>query len=62
MKEMQHISEAIEEIESEMVQMWSLGEAPFVIEKDEEYIELVLTAVYYEMEHFKTLGMIIGEA
>tara|TARA_B100000745_G_C19936963_1_gene315723 strand:- start:151 stop:339 length:189 start_codon:yes stop_codon:yes gene_type:complete len=62
MKEMQHISDVIEEIESEMVSMWLLGEAPYVMEKDEEYIVLVLTAVYYEMEHFKTLGMEIGEA
>ena len=59
---MQHISDVIEEIEAEMVTMWLLGEAPYVMEKDEEYIELVLTAVYYEMERFKTLGMEIGEA
>ena len=62
MKEMQHISEVIEEIESEMVRMWALGEASHVIEKDEEYIVLVLTAVFFEREHFKALGMVIGEA
>ena len=62
MKEVQHISEVIEEIESEMVRMWALGEAPHVIEKDEEYIVLVLTAVFFEREHFKALGMVIGEA
>ena len=62
MKEVQHISEVIEEIESEMVRMWALGEAPHVIEKDEEYIVLVLTAVFFEREHFTALGMVIGEA
>ena len=62
MKEPLHIAEVIEEIESEMVRMWALGEAPHVIEKDEEYIVLVLTAVFFERDHFKALGMIIGEA
>jgi len=62
MKEPQHISEVIEVIESEMVSMWLLGEAPYVMEQDEEYIVLVLTAVFFERDHFKELGMVIGEA
>ena len=62
MKEMKHISEVIHEIESEMITMWSMGEAPFVMEQDEEYIELVLTAVFFEREHFQMMGMIIGES
>jgi len=62
MKEMKHISEVIEEIELEMITMWSLGEAPGVMEKDEEYIKLVLTAVFFERAHFEALGMIVGEA
>ena len=62
MKDMKHISEVIHEIEAEMVTMWSLGEAPEVMEKDEEYIELVLTTVFFEKEHFQMMGMIIGDA
>ena len=62
MKEMKHISEVIHEIEAEMVTMWAMGEAHNVMEKDEEYIELVLTAVFFEKEHFHSLGMIIGDA
>ncbi len=62
MKEAKHISEVIHEIEAEMVTMWSLGEAPGVMERDEEYIVLVLTAVFFEREHFKAMGMIVGEA
>ena len=62
MKEMKHISEVIHEIEAEMVAMWSLGEAPNVMEQDEEYIELVLTAVFFEREHFQMMGLIIGDA
>jgi hypothetical protein len=62
MKDMKHISEVIQEIEAEMVTMWSLGEAPGVMAKDEEYIKLVLTAVFFERAHFEALGMIVGEA
>ena len=62
MKDMKHISEVIDQIEAEMVTMWSLGEAPNVMEQDEEYIELVLTAVFFEREHFQMMGLIIGEA
>ena len=59
---MKHISEVINEIESEMISMWSLGETPAVMEKDEEFIAIVVTAVFYEKEHFQAKGMIIGEA
>ena len=45
-----------------MVSMWSLGEAPGVMANDEEYIKLVLTAVFFERAHFEALGMIVGEA
>jgi len=62
MKEMKHISEVIQEIEAEMVTMWSLGETLGVMAKDEEYIKLVLTAVFFERAHFEALGMIVGEA
>ena len=45
-----------------MVQMWSLGEAEFVLKNDPEYMTMILTAVHYEKDHFRALGMVIGEA
>ena len=62
MKEMQHISEVIHDIEVEMVSMWLLDQAAYVMQHDPEYIAVIMTAVFYEMEHFKALGMQIGEA
>ena len=62
MKEMQHISEVIHDIEAEMVSMWLLDQATYVMENDPEYIAVIMTAVFYEREHFKALGMEIGEA
>jgi len=58
----QHLSEVIEDIEKEMINMWGCDEALHVMKSDPEYIEIVLTAVFYEKEHFKALGMIVGEA
>ena len=55
------IQDIIHDIESQMVQMWSLGEAEFVLKNDPEYT-MILTAVHYEKDHFRALGMVIGEA
>ena len=56
------IQDIIHDIESQMVQMWSLGEAEFVLKNDPEYMTIILTAVHYEKDHFRALGMIVGEA
>ena len=62
MEEPLHISEVIDKIESEMVRMWAMDEAVYVMKKDPGYIAMVLTAVYYEKDHFRALGMEVGEA
>ena len=62
MKEMQHISEVIHDIEKQMVSMWLLDQTAYVMEQDPEYVAVIMTAMFYEMEHFKALGMEIGEA
>ena len=59
---MNKLHEIINNIESQMVQMWSLGEAEFVLKNDPEYMTMILTAVHYEKDHFRALGMVIGEA
>ena len=62
MEETQHISEIILDIEREMVIMWLMGDTTHIMEHDPEYIAIIMTAMFYEMEHFKALGMEIGEA
>ena len=52
----------IHDIELQMVQMWSLDEATYVLKNDPEYMTMILTAVHYEKDHFRALGMVIGEA
>ena len=56
------IQDIIHDIESQMVQMWSLDEATYVLKNDPEYMTMILTAVHYEKDHFRALGMVIGEA
>ena len=56
------VKELIETIESEMVAMWALGEVPGVIKHDPDFISMILQAVYVDMEHYRALGMIIGES
>ena len=57
-----NLKDIINDIESEMVKMWSLNEAAHVLEDDESYIQMILTAVFYEIAHFRQMGMIVGEA
>mgnify|MGYP003113502328 CR=1 FL=1 len=56
------IQDIIHDIELQMVQMWSLDEATYVLKNDPEYMTMILTAVHYEKDHFRALGMVIGEA
>jgi len=57
-----NLKDIINDIESDMVKMWSLNEAAHVLKNDEDYIVMILTAVFYEIEHFRQMGMIVGEA
>lgn len=57
-----NIKNIVNQIELDMVKMWSLNEAAHVLEDDESYIQMILTAVFYEIEHFRQMGMIVGEA
>ncbi len=57
-----NIKNIVNQIELDMVKMWSLNEAAHVLKNDEDYIVMILTAVFYEIEHFRQMGMIVGEA
>jgi hypothetical protein len=59
---MKKINEVIHSIESEMVRMWSLNEVMKVMDDDPEFINMIMTAVHFDREHYRALGMEIGEA
>ena len=53
----------IEQLEYDMKLMWELGDTPTVLKNDPEYIETVMTAIFYERHYWITqIGMTIGEA
>jgi hypothetical protein len=53
----------IDELESDMKLMWELGDTLKVLEDDPEYIEVVMTAIFYERHYWiKHMGLTIGEA
>ncbi len=60
--DMKQVYKIIAQLEDEMVRMWSLGEAKFVLENDSEFIETILVAVHADKTHYQALGMVIGEA
>ena len=59
---MKELKDVVHSIEMEMIQMWSSGEVTHIIKKDPEFISMVMTAVHFDREHFRALGMVIGEA
>ena len=59
---MKELKDVVHSIEMEMIQMWSSGEVTHIIKKDPEFINMVMTAVHFDREHFRALGMVIGEA
>ncbi len=59
---MKQIQDIIHNIEKEMVDLWSTGEVTHVINEDPEFITMIMTAVQFDKEHFRAMGMTIGEA
>ena len=59
---MKDLDQVVHDIELEMVSMWLTGEAPSVLKKDPDFVELIMVAVYHDKQHFKKMGLIVGEA
>ena len=62
MKNQKDIYKVIDRIESEMVSMWSTGEAADVLINDPDFIQMILIAVYHEKHRFQAIGLQVGEA
>lgn len=59
------IDNLIEKIESDMISMWfqiEAGDILDIIEDDQEYINTMMKAMFYERDHYESLGMVIGES
>ena len=61
-KNMDNMNDIISDIEKELINMWSLGEAKNVLNDDPQLIRVMLIAIFYERSHFTDLGLVVGEA
>tara|TARA_B100000131_G_scaffold219011_1_gene210527 strand:- start:291 stop:482 length:192 start_codon:yes stop_codon:yes gene_type:complete len=61
-KNIDNINDIIVDIEKELVNMWSTGEAKNVLNDDPQLIKVMLVAIFYERSHFTDLGLVVGEA
>ena len=59
---MKEITDIVYKIEQEMVGMWASGEVKHVMNDDPEFVNMIMTAVMLDKEHFRAMGLEIGEA
>ena len=62
MKKQQDILKLIEDMEQNMCELYATNEILEMLKQDEDYVEVSLAAVMSDKEHFRALGLIVGEA
>ena len=62
MKKEIDIYKLIEDMEQNMCELYATNEILDVLKQDEDYVEVSLAAVMSDKEHFRALGLIVGEA
>ena len=62
MKKELEIYKLIEEMEKDMCELYATNEILRILNQDEDYVEVSLAAVMSDKEHFRALGLIVGEA
>lgn len=62
MKKELDIYKLIEDMEQNMCELYATNEILEMLKQDEDYVEVSLAAVMSDKEHFRALGLIVGEA
>jgi len=62
MKKELDIYKLIEDMEQNMCELYVTNEILEMLKQDEDYVEVSLAAVMSDKEHFRALGLIVGEA
>lgn len=57
-----NLQDIIEQLEEDVILLWNTGYIVEVIDKDLEYINLILLAVFHEKEYWQSIGLSMGEA
>jgi len=56
------LNNIIHSIETEMIGMWTSGDVKHVMKEDPEFITMIMTALMFDKDHFRAMGLEIGEA
>ena len=62
MKKELDIYKLIEDMERDMLELYATNEILHILKQDERYVEVSLAAVMSDKEHYRALGLIVGEA
>ena len=62
MKKELDIYKLIEDMEQNMCELYATNEILEILKQDEDYVEVSLAAVMSDKEHYRALGLIVGEA
>jgi len=62
MKKEIDIYKLIEDMERDMLELYATNEILRILKQDEKYVEVSLAAVMSDKEHYRALGLIVGEA
>jgi len=62
MKKEIDIYKLIEDMERDMLELYATNEILHILKQDERYVEVSLAAVMSDKEHYRALGLIVGEA
>jgi hypothetical protein len=61
MKHKHLTGDMMELMEQEMLFMWQSGEAKHILKNDPRFIEVVLSAIFYQKGYWKEMGLEYGE-
>ena len=62
MKKEIDIYKLIEDMERDMLELYATNDILKILKQDERYVEVSLAAVMSDKEHYRALGLIVGEA
>ena len=53
---MKQLTDIVNDIEREMVTLWSTGEITKVMKNDTEFVNMIMTAIMFDKPHFRAMG------
>ena len=61
MKHKHITNDMMELMEQEMLLMWGSGEVKHILKDDPGFIKVILSAIFYQKQYWKAMGLTFGE-